>query len=555
VHFLLAAKSLSGVTISELDEFKYVYGPFAYHCRFPGCSDASTSFSTDDLRLRHENTHVPSLICTFSTCTYSLAFQSISGLKRHIRENHVNETPRIPGSIKMHSKQFPGQASFQNGSASQRYIVRSSRTDFDVRPTDIVGSSSSDITTNNSFSGISQPKDDTEQPLRASTRRYRCFRCVERNDRSIQDLILHESRDHIPLLSTQTVTCPFCSAPRSSTMQEYERHLQHQHGRDPDANIYHDHITYAYFRRPCMWCGDHPDHKVENVFSHEWDCHKFYESYVTPRECPFCSKQVAIVVRSSVEFQYHLQSSHAEEPVALLNLGHILKLEARTWKQRLGRTSQPISIDQRTYRCNWCLESPNAYHLTLVALMEHESSDHSFQQLYPPLFGTYCVICSWGGIHTLVASPFAYLEHLVARHVYASDAHTSDAHTSDANSYIDHFLTLYTSQVKFRNKGFKGMTYFCNWCVSRTASQFDSLQDLMAHEETHRGTLGFKINCFGICHFCTKRVGLVTTTKLVEHVSSRHTANPKGVTPKGTGIYLLHLRSLLDRHGSVPSPS
>jgi hypothetical protein len=536
VHFLLAAKSFSGITTSELDEFKSVYGPFAYHCRFPGCSDAYTSFSTDDLRLRHENTHVPSLVCTFSDCTYSLAFQSVSGLKRHIRENHVNETPRIPGSIKMHSKFSTKLASVRNRSESQLDIVRSSRTDFDVRLTDIVGSSSSVVTTDNSFSGISQPKDDAEQPSRASTRRYRCFRCVEYNPRIIQDLILHEIRDHTPLSATQTVTCLFCSVPLKT--QQYERHLQHHHGGDLDADIYRDHINKNGFLWPCMWC-DHLAHKMENLLSHEWECHKFNESYGVYRVCSFCP---TTVVRSSVQYQDHLQRHHAEDPVILQYLGHLEKLEARTWKQRSGGTSQPTSTDPRTYRCHWCVEKP--YHLSLTTLMEHESTYHRLSRPYPP-HTAYCMLCSWTHMKTLVASPAAYLEHLVDKH----------AHTSDARSYIDHFLTLYTRKDTLDNRDASGLTYFCNWCVSRTAGQFDSLQDLMAHEETHKGTVGFETSCFGICNFCTKRFGSVIGAKLVNHIGSRHTATPKGVKQKRTGIYLPHLRSLLDSQGSVPSRS
>jgi hypothetical protein len=583
VHFLLAAKSFSGITTSELDEFKSVYGPFAYHCRFPGCSDASTCFSTDGLRLRHENTHVPSLVCTFSDCTYSLAFQSVSGLERHIRENHVSEASRIPGSIRIHSKHSSVQASFRTASKYQPDTKGSTRTDLDQRSTNLVGNFSSDDapparkarkrTTaelaadiqryrragdewqasktadtvggeDNSFSGTLQPEGDAEQASRASNRRYQCYYCRESEPRTIQDLIIHESRDHSPLTASQTVRCTFCYA--QLRFLEYERHLQHYHGENLDADIYRDHITKDNSIWLCMWCH-HLIHTLRNLFSHEWECHKFYESYGGARECSFCPMQMGTDVRSSVEYQDHLQKAHAEEPVASLYLRHLEGLEARTWKQRSVGTSQStatdqrtiatnqrtIATDQRTYRCNWCVESPNAYHPTLISLMKHESSDHSFQQLFSSLGGN-CMICSWERTITLVASPMAYLEHLEASH----------ARTAHASSYIDHLRTLNTEIVKLGvgNRDSNGLTYFCNWCVSR-AGQFDSLQDLIVHEETHQGTVNKMSLCYGICNFCPLRLNSQATEVLIEHLRKEHRYSL--VTSSTLGHYLPHLLRLL----------
>jgi hypothetical protein len=576
VHFLLAAKSFSGITTSELDEFKSVYGPFAYHCRFPGCSDASTCFSTDGLRLRHENTHVPSLVCTFSDCTYSLAFQSVSGLERHIRENHVNEAPRIPGSIRIHSKHSSVQASFRTASKYQPDTKGSTRTDLDHRSTNLVGNFSSDDapparkaqkrttaelaadiqryrragdewqaskTANtvggedNSFSRTLQPEGDAEQASRASNRRYQCYYCRESEPRTIQDLIIHESRDHSPLTASQTVRCTFCYA--QLRFLEYERHLQHYHGEDLDADIYRDHITQDNSRWPCMWCH-RLIHTLRNLFSHEWECHKFYESYGGARECLFCPMQMGTDVRSSVEYQDHLQKAHAEEPVASLYLRHLEELEARTWKQRSVGTSQStatdqrtIATDQRTYRCNWCVESPNAYHPTLISLMKHESSDHSFQQLFSSLGGN-CMICSWKQTITLVASPMAYLLHLKASH----------SRVDDASSYLDHFCTLYAGQVELGigNRDASGLTYFCNWCVSRAAVQFDSLPDLMAHEKSHVGTVDMS-HCFGICNFCSYRLGHQATGVLIQHLTKEHKYPPGRSST--LGHYLSHLFGFL----------
>jgi hypothetical protein len=148
------------------------------------------------------------------------------------------------------------------------------------------------------------------------------------------------------------------------------------------------------------------------------------------------------------------------------------------------------------------------------------------------------MVCSWKQTETLVHNPIEYLKHLEASH----------DQTAHASSYIDHLRALYTEigEVGVGNRDANDLTYFCNWCVSRAADQFDTLQDLIAHERTHKDTVIIKGLCFGICNFCTKRLGFVTGAKLVEHVSSRHTTTPKGVTHKRRKVYLPHLRSLLE---------
>jgi hypothetical protein len=209
----------------ELDQFKAVYGPFAYHCRFPGCSDTSTSFSTDDLRLRHENTHVPLFICTFSDCTYSLAFRSISALNRHIREHHVSEAPRIPDSLRIRSKHTSGQAPFQKGSESQPDIMKATRAGFDVLPTDTVGNSSPDV-----------------------AKAYYCNWCPENPYySSLTALMKHEVSRHFfrhPFAPRET-TCMICTWGSMETpvidSDHYLEHLESNHAQVDDAVGYISH--------------------------------------------------------------------------------------------------------------------------------------------------------------------------------------------------------------------------------------------------------------------------------------------------------------------------
>jgi hypothetical protein len=100
VEFLLSADAVSGLTSEELTTFRSTNCPYAFVCRFPGCSGMLAGFPTHDLRAQHEMTHKPTLFCTHSRCTYKLPFASRQSLGRHIRTFH-NSVPRsAPKSIR-----------------------------------------------------------------------------------------------------------------------------------------------------------------------------------------------------------------------------------------------------------------------------------------------------------------------------------------------------------------------------------------------------------------------------------------------------------------------
>jgi hypothetical protein len=111
VHTLLTTDAFPGLTTLQLTTFKAVYGPYAFVCRYPGCSKTSSGFSSDELRIQHEKSHAPPLLCTYPGCTYTLRFTSLHGLKRHVRENHSNMIRTVPKSIRHRSKASAAQSS------------------------------------------------------------------------------------------------------------------------------------------------------------------------------------------------------------------------------------------------------------------------------------------------------------------------------------------------------------------------------------------------------------------------------------------------------------
>ncbi|KAF7670744.1 hypothetical protein GT037_011195, partial [Alternaria burnsii] len=100
VDFLLSADTVPGLTPEELTMFKLTNCPYAFVCRFPGCSGMLAGFSTQDLRAQHETTHKPTFFCMHSGCTYKLPFASRQSLGRHIRTFHNSVPESVPKSIR-----------------------------------------------------------------------------------------------------------------------------------------------------------------------------------------------------------------------------------------------------------------------------------------------------------------------------------------------------------------------------------------------------------------------------------------------------------------------
>ncbi|KAF1849355.1 uncharacterized protein K460DRAFT_404584 [Cucurbitaria berberidis CBS 394.84] len=100
VEVLLSSTSFPGLTPAQLAIFHDYHRPFAFVCRFPGCSSILAGFATHDERGQHEKSHAPPLVCTHSGCKYTLGFSSLQLLKRHIREFHNAALAGIPRSLR-----------------------------------------------------------------------------------------------------------------------------------------------------------------------------------------------------------------------------------------------------------------------------------------------------------------------------------------------------------------------------------------------------------------------------------------------------------------------
>ncbi|KAH7068217.1 hypothetical protein BKA63DRAFT_109499 [Paraphoma chrysanthemicola] len=103
VEVLLSAAEFPGLSSAQLNAFKALHAPFAFVCRFPGCTAALAGFATHTARVQHEKSHSPPLLCTHSGCKYTLSFSSIRSLKQHIQEFHTRAPVRIRSSLRSHA--------------------------------------------------------------------------------------------------------------------------------------------------------------------------------------------------------------------------------------------------------------------------------------------------------------------------------------------------------------------------------------------------------------------------------------------------------------------
>ncbi|KAH7092161.1 hypothetical protein FB567DRAFT_434738, partial [Paraphoma chrysanthemicola] len=103
VEVLLSAAEFPGLSSAHLTAFKTLHAPFAFTCRFPGCTDIVSGFATHAARIQHEKSHTPPLLCTHSGCKYTLSFTSIRSLRQHIRDFHTAAPVRIRSSVRSHT--------------------------------------------------------------------------------------------------------------------------------------------------------------------------------------------------------------------------------------------------------------------------------------------------------------------------------------------------------------------------------------------------------------------------------------------------------------------
>jgi hypothetical protein len=100
VGYLLSAVTVPGLTPEQLTIFKTSNRPYAFVCRFPGCTSISAGFPNHGLRIQHELVHKPALFCTHPGCKYSLPFASAQNLRKHIRDFHDSRPRLVAKSIR-----------------------------------------------------------------------------------------------------------------------------------------------------------------------------------------------------------------------------------------------------------------------------------------------------------------------------------------------------------------------------------------------------------------------------------------------------------------------
>jgi hypothetical protein len=229
VHALLTTDTFPGLTTLQLTTFKALYGPYAFICRYSGCSKTSLGFSSDKLRVQHEKSHAPPLLCTHPGCTYTLRFQSLHGLKRHLRENHSELIRTVPKSIRHKSIANTAQSSTPSAALPSTIATMTEALD-----------------------SIIQPQYHTMPQIVASVapvptceirRSLTCLWChrIFGSLGALQDHMV-ESHYYSRDLKAKKL-CAFCNREGLSTTVEYYRHLGLYHSENPEAVDYHAHLS------------------------------------------------------------------------------------------------------------------------------------------------------------------------------------------------------------------------------------------------------------------------------------------------------------------------
>ena len=229
VHALLTTDTFPGLTTLQLTTFKAVYGPYAFVCRYSGCSKTSLGFSSDELRVQHEKSHAPPLLCTHPGCTYTLRFQSLHGLKRHLRENHSELIRTVPKSIRHRSKASTAQSSTPCEALHSAIATMTEVVDPGIQPR----------------SQKNPQKVVTMAPL--SKQEFGQFlSCLWCNKKFKTLSILQDHQverySHHTLLSVYPL-CAFCNREGFSSTAEYCRHLGLYHSKNPEAIDYYAHLS------------------------------------------------------------------------------------------------------------------------------------------------------------------------------------------------------------------------------------------------------------------------------------------------------------------------
>ena len=85
-----ASRISSGITSTDLEIFREIYGVSAFQCRYYNCPQAVRSFASRREREEHERRHARRLRCADPNCTfYAAGFKSRSSVKNHNAKYHA----------------------------------------------------------------------------------------------------------------------------------------------------------------------------------------------------------------------------------------------------------------------------------------------------------------------------------------------------------------------------------------------------------------------------------------------------------------------------------
>lgn len=89
------------VTNTALHDFQARHSSGAFLCRYRNCPRAAQGFNTQEVRQKHEESHVPRFRCTDAACGFvGLTFNTRAAMKNHAAQYHDEENiASVPNSL------------------------------------------------------------------------------------------------------------------------------------------------------------------------------------------------------------------------------------------------------------------------------------------------------------------------------------------------------------------------------------------------------------------------------------------------------------------------